>query len=151
LSTHIVDFHIKVWRERYVDYLHVVDFGTHFVHAVRGWRLQDFVLTRTAKDAHEQVNRFVGSDADKDVLSLQPIPAVGHQLILEMNLVGIRITLERVLVFGSGRSVSVFVGVEQDSVGIVIACAPIRLQFQDVLSSQPSGNADLFRFSFRHV
>jgi hypothetical protein len=134
-STHIVNFQIKVWRERHVDHFYVVHFGTHFVHAVRGWSLQDFVLTRTAKDAHEQVDCFVGSDADKDILGLQPVAAVRHQFFLEMNLVGVWITLKRILVFGSGWSVGVFVGVEQDSVGIVIACATIGLQFQDVLSS----------------
>ena len=164
-QTHLLNSQIERRSEGTLDDVNVVDVGADLVHAIRGGRNHDGILGRNAEDADEQIDGLVGPDADEDLVGtdaapIRPVP------LLERDLIRTRIPLEgegvvvRVEGVGgeAGGAQGVLVGVEEDSGGVVVPGAPVRVEGQDVGPGQPCGHASrggvctirLFLFLGRH-
>lgn len=134
----------KVFFQRDLHDFYIVNLGTDLVHSI-SWRCgHNFVLAGLAKDAHEQVDSFVGPDAHKDIIGHQLVPSVGRIQLFEWGLVGIGVSLQSiVIVIGiqriggqTGRAVGIFVGIQQDATGIIVTSTSVGSQFQDIFAGQ---------------
>mmetsp|Transcript_2075 Transcript_2075/g.5490 ORF Transcript_2075/g.5490 Transcript_2075/m.5490 type:complete len:375 (+) Transcript_2075:1762-2886(+) len=153
---HLRDIQIELRRQRRRYDGDVVDLGADLVHPVGRRRGQDVVpvsgaTTGRAENPHQQVDGLVGSDPDEDVGRFEVVPAFPAEQLLQIGLVGIGIPLEGVgVVVGvqglgrqGGRTEGVFVGVQQDAVGVVVAGATVGLQLEDVRASQLRGDSGI--------
>lgn len=152
---------IEIWRQG--DHIdgNIVDFGTNFVHAVSGRCGQDFILSGLAKDAHQKIDGLVGTNTDEKICRGQSVPAVFGVELLQRNLVRVGVTFQgigvvvrvKVLRLKGCGAEGIFVRIQENTVGIIIAGASVRLQFQDVFPGNLGRNTRewIGLFFFSHV
>ena len=148
-ESYLGNVQIKIWCQRCLYNLNVVNLGANLVHAVGRWCDQNVVFPWFAENSHQQINGLIGSDTNKDVGGLEVVPAFATKQLLELALVGIGISLEGVGVVvgieGLGRqrgwTKGVFVSVQQNSIGVIVTGAAVGLELEDVGTGQSGGNS----------
>ena len=112
--------------EWYRLHCQVIRRGGDGVHAVRRWTNDDGVRTGHTEDSHEHVDSFVTTHADKDIRPCDP--AVRGDGFFQGLLVGAGVALVDQVIGGDRRAEGVFVRIEQNSLGVVVAGAVVGLQ-----------------------
>lgn len=127
-----IDIGREVGLQVDLDDLDVVDLGGDGVHSVGRRAGQDLVLAGDTEHAEEGVDTFVRADTEEHVLGLDGFSGLHRarrgdvakvaELLLELNLVRVRVTVEGSIVVGSGEggSEGVLVGVEENVASIVL-------------------------------
>ena len=126
----LVGMHLEVVVQQDATVLHVVDVGTHLIHAVRRLDGHHVVTPRLAEDAVSQVDGLVAAVA-------QEYHVLGHALHLLQQL--LQLALQRVGVAVVGGVVRILVGIEEDVsllARIFITGTAVRSQAPDVLADQ---------------
>ena len=99
-----VGMHLEFGIERYGAIGDVIDVGTHFVHAVGGFEGYDVVETGLAEEAKEEVDGFVGTVAQEDIVGWHLLERCNGILHPLLQWVGIAV---------EGSVVGGFVGIEK--------------------------------------